>query len=486
MSSLEYLTPADITAMFYRRRQMLVTTALVMGLLALILAFGVARYRAEAVIEIQQPNIPASITGDRALDTGYGLADRRIREVEQTVTTTESLAKIITENNLYPGSSDTPEQLADTMRRHIGLTFISSNIVNPAAAQKESVEQLSAIAFTLTFRHRDPALAKAGLDALVATFIEQEARSRRVQAKETAAFIDEELKALKRSIGQQQKEIAQFRSKHGESGTTALMMSQQASITNSMNLQQVQNQLSTTQATMGTLRGQLAATDPYLPIVENGEVLHGATSQMRVLKAQLAAISGRYGPEHPDVLKIRDQIAALKKSGAGSSGDFARDADNPVYLQLSQQLTAALAQEKSLQAHVDKLQARQDKYEAEIANNPLVEEEMSKLTLDLDNSKERYRALKERKLAASMKKNLESTAYSARLNILSPATEPTHTSPRRSLVLLLGILCAALGSATLVLLVELTGGTVRNARHLAALIGTAPLITIPSMARGRA
>src|SRR6185369_11441615 len=100
--------------------------------------------------------------------------------------------------NLYPGAAAnlSPEQLADRMRAHIKLDFVASTISNPAAVQKESIEQLSANAFTLQFDYPNAELAQKTLDALVKRFIEEDAMQRQEQSAETVRFIDEEITTL--------------------------------------------------------------------------------------------------------------------------------------------------------------------------------------------------------------------------------------------------------------------------------------------------
>ena len=476
----------DILAIFRRRRSAFLVTFALLSALTLIFTLSWSRYRATATIQIEQPYVSNSITAVGA-DAGgaIGLADRRIRQIEQNVTSVESLNAVITELNLYPGINKKIEasKLASIMRSKIKLDFISSDVANPAAAQKESVEQLSAIAFTLSFDYNDAGLSKKALDAIVARFIDEEATQRHDQAQETASFLDGEIKTLEASIRASELKIAEFREKFGESGPSATMFNQQASMSNAMSLQNIEAQLSTSEATAASLRSQLATTSPYTSVTADGKQLRTGGSQLHALQSEYAALTTRYGPEHPDVLKVKSQLDALKKTGGASPVSESRaDADNPIYLQLSAQLAAAEGQRRAFASQRAALTAQQSKYDAAIAKNPMIEQEMSKLTLDLDNAKERYHGLKDKKLAAEMQVKLESGKNRKLLKILNPSTVPESTHPKRLLMLLGGVLLALMSATGAVIILETMSQSVRGANHLAAIVGVAPLVSVPPIA----
>jgi succinoglycan biosynthesis transport protein ExoP len=483
---MQDLTIDDILAIFRRRRSVFLVTFALLSAATVLFTLSWSHYRATATIQIEQPYVSKSITAVGA-DAGSatGLADRRISQIEQNVTSVESLNAIITALNLYPGINKKMEanKLASIMRSKIKLDFISSDVANPAAAQKESVEQLSAIAFTLSFDYNDAKLSKKALDAIVARFIDEEATQRHDQAKETANFLDGEIKTLETSIRESELKIAEFRAKYGESGPSATMFNQQASMSNAMSLQNIEAQLSTSEATAASLRSQLATTSPYNLVTADGKQVRTGGSQLHALKSEYAALTTRYGPEHPDVLKVKAQLDALKNNGSASPISASRaDADNPIYLQLSAQLASAEGQRRGLASQRAALIAQQSKYDAAIAKNPMIEQEMSKLTLDLDNAKERYHTLKDKKLAAEMQVKLESGKNRELLKILNPSNVPESTHPKRLLILLGGLFFALMSAIGAVLMLETISQSVRGANHLAAIVGVAPLVSVPPIA----
>lgn len=481
---MEDLTFADIIAVFKRRRKYFFASMLLVTMLAAVFAMRWSHYRASATIEIEQPKIASGVTdmgGKAGIDDAPGLADRRINQIAQKVTSVESLSKIISKLDLYPGANKTmpAAKLTSIMRRGVKLAFVSSEVANPVAAQKESAEQLSALAFTLSFDYSNPEKTKEALDELVNRFIEEETALRLSQSKATSSFLNDQIKQLENSIAEQEKKLADFRAKYGDSGAAALMFNQQASMSSAMSLQSVESQINTTQASIATLRGQIATTDTHMPTVEDGKTINSPRMQLTALQSQLASLSGRYGPEHPDVMKVKSQISALKKQGIADTLTTAPD--NPTYMQVSAQLSAAQAQYEGLVKQRDALKAQQEKYDRMIAENPEVEKQASQISLDLENAKDRYRALKEKKLAADMRLKLDSNTEEQRLKVIVPSMVPETTSPKRMLIFIAGLFLAVMCGIGTVILVEALSQSVRGANHLASILGAAPLVSIPRM-----
>lgn len=477
---MEDLTLKDILVIFRRRRMAFLLTAGSIFLASLLFALNWSHYRATTTVQIEQADVAATAVDGETISP-IGLADRRINQVQQKVMSVASLNKIIDSVGLYPETKKTlsADKRAKIMRNSTKLAFVSGDISNPLASQKESVEQLSAIAFTLSYSYSDPKLAKAGLDALVQAFIDQESAERRTQSEKTAQFLDLQMKALEKTIQNQEKKVAEFKAKFGESGPSAVMFNQQASLTNNLAIQTIEGQITTTQATIASLRSQLASADPYAPALEDGKMVNSPKGQKKALQSQYAAMIGRYGPQHPDVLKARAQLEALASQPDSRTFTGSREADNPIYLQLSAQLAAAKGELSGLTAQRSALRAQQDKYNQFVAQNPLVEQQMSALSIDLENAKKRYASLTEKKSAATMRASLEAGDSSAHLSIINPSTVPEGTTPGRKLLLSAGILLALVSGIMMVIITETMSQAVRGANHLARIAGVAPLVSVP-------
>lgn len=530
---MEELTVRDMLAILIRQRRTFLYTALIIFVIAMTFVLRWSNYRSQATVQIEQSYIANNVTNANAIVES--IADQRINQIQQKVTSLESLAEIINKYNLYPGTRDNVpvSTTADRMRSKIKVDLVSGAISNPAAAQKQTAEQLSAIAFNLSFDYPDPQTAQQVTDELVTRFLDEDLKQRRQEAAETSGFLDSQIKALENSMAEQEKAIADFRAKHGESGPAALMFNQQAAANASMALQNLDTQITTNEGIQGSLKGQLAMVDPYSRVIADGQMVTTPATQLKALESQYATLTGQYGPNHPDVIKARRQIAALKATMGpqskaaqleakitdvktnlaaakatkgedhpdvkslekqlkslqdeqekqekveGSDDSIVSDADNPAYLQLASQLKSAEAQHKALLAQRDTLVEQQQKYEQTIAANPGIEQEMARLTRDYDNAQLRYRELKERKMAADMNEQLELDRKGQRLVVINPPAVPDSTQPKRILLALGAIALSLMGGLSAVIVAEVIKQSIHGASHLARLVGAPPLVIIP-------
>jgi uncharacterized protein involved in exopolysaccharide biosynthesis len=540
---MEELSLYDIFSILKRRRRYILLTGGVLFAIVIFAAAHWSNYRSTATVQIEQSNVSEALaapTGSNPEEMTEALADQRISQVEQTVTSLDSLSAIINKFNLYPDARKTTSMaaLAAKMAKKIDLTFIGSTLSNPAEAQKASAEQLSAIAFTLSFDYDDPKITQQVTNELVSRFLEEDLELRRHQAEETSNFLGAQIASLETTMADQEKKIADFRAQHGDSGPAALMFNQQALESTNLELQNIETEISTNEGTEGNLRAQLATVDPYTRVIADGQVLTTPAIQLKALQSQYATLSGQYGPEHPDVVKLKHQIEALQaeqksdKEGSSSvdtaglqaqiedvktnlaaakatggdsnpnviglqrqlkklqvrlasagqsaeDNDTKRDADNPAYLQLVSQLHSTQEQHKSLLAQRDALLAQQEKYQHAVAENPIDEQQMESLSRDYDNEQLRYRELKEKKMAADMSEQLEAGRKGQRLIVNVPPNLPTKTHPSRLLIMAGGLVLSVIGGLGAALLVEATSQNLYGGHQLAQITGTLPLVTVP-------
>lgn len=533
---MEDISLQDIFRILFRWKKRFLVTFFVLFAIAMVIALRWSNYRSTATVQIELSTIAQNIVNNPN-ENVVTLADQRINQIQQKVTSLESLAQIIKKFNLYPEISESVPvaALTDMMRSKINMTLISGTIANPAAAQKQTAEQLSAIGFTLSFDYKNPQLAQQVTDELVTRFLDEDLKMRHSQTKETSEFIATQIENIEKGFVEQEKAIADFRSKHGESGPAALLFNQQASANIAISIQSIDAQITANEGLQGSLRAQLATVPPYARIAADGQTITTPETQLKALETELATLKGQYGEQHPDVIKMRKQITALRTQTSDKSptisGELQKqidnvntnltaarntlgkthpdvlvlekqlkklkeqlakapksgkiktaikgDADNPAYVQLATQLMSAQEQHKSLIAQREELISQRTKYEKAVAENPAIEKELSKLTRDYENAQVRFRELKEKKMAADLNEQLELSRKGQRLVITSPPEVPGDTQPKRLLFILGGFILSVLGGLGVVIVTEFMTQTVYGAKHLTSLVGVMPLVVIP-------
>ncbi len=527
----------DYLAIVFRRKKAFLFTFAVVFALAIFGALNYSKYRSTATVQVVPSDIPEGMTiptGMNAADMLRALVDQRITQIQQVVTSTSSLVEIITKFDLYHDARQrTPiSDIAAGMADKIKLEMLSADISNPAAANKLSAGQLGATAFTVSFDYGDPLKTQQVTNELVSRFLDEDLKQRRAQSRETLTFLDGQLKLLENEMLEQERKVAEFREQYPNSRPESLAFNRQMAATTALNLQGIQAQLGTLEKTRGDLRAQLSSVDPYTRVIAEGELMTTPATQLKVMEAKLAAISGQYGPRHPDVVKLTAQIAALRAetNGGGQSAALEaqiadaranlatieksygpahpdvraakekiaalearlsatsrantrsalkHDADNPAYLMLVAQMNATDEQVRSLQKQMSEVQKQHDGYEAAVAAAPAIEQEYAALTRDYDNAQARYRDLKAKKQVAEMNAQMEQDRKAQRLSVINPPEVPTRTKPPRSLLLVGGLLFSVMCGFAAIVVAEVLSRQVHGAGHLAAITGYAPLVIIP-------
>ncbi len=533
--------PYEYLSVLKRQKKIFLLVFFVIFSVSVIFSLRWSNYRAFATVEVKQPEISIDIIETSGLNsaTVEAMADLQISRIRQKVLSTNSLVEIINKLNLYPEArKKTPvAYIAESMRKKIRLQLLSTSLANSASARKASITQLSAIAFIISFEYSDPLLTQQTVNELVSRFLDEDLKERRNTAKRTSEFLEAQIKSLSKSLEEQEKKIAEFRAANGDILPDALAFNQQAAAALTTKLQNIENQIISNIGLEGALRSQLAQTDPYSRIIEDGEILTTPSIQLRALKSQYATLMAKYGMQHPDIVKIARQIATLesdinptghvarlkakitdistkldalkntygnehpdvislqrqvdklenqlnnelKKNIGNSSTKIKRDADNPAYLQIVAQIEATKKQQEALKKQRDELKQRQESYSNAIKENPAVEQQLAVLTRDYENSLVLYRELKARKLAADMNEAIEKDRSGRRLSVINSPELPLKTHPSRIIFILAGFIFSIIGGLASVFAFHIMSRSVIGPSHLESLIGVAPLVTIPNI-----
>jgi uncharacterized protein involved in exopolysaccharide biosynthesis len=176
-------------------------------------------------------------------------------------------------------------------------------------------------------------------------------------------------------------------------------------------------------------------------------------AELERLRGQLADLSSHYTDQHPDVRKVREQIARtermkqqleaeLKNAPPSDSPDTAGGAypGNAPLMEVRSQLKANQLEISNRQRAVNDLQARIDDYRARLNRTPVREQELADLTRDYDQSRANYEQLLAKKNQAELESNYSKQQQGEHFRMIDPPSLPVRPfSPNRIKLGLLGL-----------------------------------------------
>jgi uncharacterized protein involved in exopolysaccharide biosynthesis len=517
-----------VSKMRRRRRRMTLAFAAVLVLSLLVAFLWPASYRATGTILIEQQELPPDLV--RSAITSF--ADERIQMISQRVMTTENLLKIIERYDLYSKLRQTAprEKIIKRMRDDISFEMISADVIDPRAGRPTK----ATIAFSVGYRNRSPELAARVANELVSLYLQVNIETRKQDAANAADFMSDEADRLDKHVRELQASLAAYKQQHLNS-----LPEQSAINTQLMNhaddeLRDVETQLRSLSQQITYLDGQLAQISPSSQVyTSTGERVLSPSDRLKYLRTEYARVSALYAPTHPDVVRLKQEIAGLEKDTgvvetvndlnrqledaqaqlaaarqkyAPDHPDVARlekqvsaiqaaiqkastnpavpaapaQPDNPAYIELKAQRESAVNQQAALEKKREELKAKLADFEERLAQTPGVERGYMELARELDNAQNSYRLVKQKQLEAQQSKNLEDERKGERFTLIEPPIPPEQpASPNRTAILALGLVLAFAAAFAAMAVSEAMDDSVRNRRDLEALLSVPPLAVLP-------
>ena len=524
----------DYAAIVHRRRGVML---LVLGLLlAVTLAVALLLppvYRSTATILIKEQEIPQEFV--RSTVTSF--ADERIQVISQQVMTRATLLALVDRYDLYGAARQrlTSEDILDLMRRDIKLTPISAEVTD----RRTGSPVKSTIAFSLSYDSEIAANAQKIANELVTLYLNENVKSRQQKAAETTSFIDEELTRVSEHISELEQQITDFKRKNQGRTPDLGAANQIGAERTGIDLQRLERDITFMEERKLSLQSQLAETKPSTPVVGNGGVILEPEDRLKSLQLQLTTLTGTLSNEHPDVKRLRREIATLQaesglqddavereaklselqgqlsllrqkyaedhpdvvalkraytaldkavRTGADGPADRAgtlrraRKADNPVYLNLKSQIDTVNAQLHSMRTERGELRAKQTQFDVRLSQTPEVEREFLELARDLGGSRDRFRELRDKQSKAQVAEQLERGRKAERFTLIEPPIFPEKPyRPNRSLILAIGALLALAASVAAAALRESLDQTVHTSRDVTRVLQVPMLAVLPSL-----
>jgi polysaccharide chain length determinant protein (PEP-CTERM system associated) len=432
-------------------------------------------YRAETVILVDPQKVPDSVVPTSVSGT---VADR-LSTIRQEVMSPTQLGLLTKEMGLYPELRDqvSEQELVARMQKSTTIEVVDSG-----------GQRLSAfrIAFTDTDRNQVARVA----NRLASLFIERNLKARQQHFNGTSQFLETELQETKRQLEEKEHLLQDVKSRYIMDLPESKQYHLEAMNTLRDQLRNSQDQVNRDRQSKVYIQSMAGMSTQTIDLDQQSNAAKSPyQAQLQKLEMQLKDMQVRYGPNYPDVRKLRNEVNQLKAKAEGEkSGTETPDpqlstpthrAHNPVVeaevnkldQDVEDQTKVQTEIEKQIQYHVGKLQ-----------QVPVFEQQIAGLMRDYDSLRNHYNQLQAKKLDAVMAGELETHQAGERFEILDAAVPPDGPAgPRRGIMIIGGLFFGLLCGVGVAFLVEVSDESVRHEREAAHIFGKPVLAAIPKI-----
>lgn len=509
-ASLEYTASDYLDALGRRRRVLFAVGIPILAGAALLAALLPDKFTSYAQIDINLEGARAR-TLEPIEVASY--ADQYIAKLRSRALARENLLPLASNPDIVSASrSDlTDSQRIEEISSSISVSVLTQPIISPSSGRE--VDLISG--FRVASVGANPDFVYQVASHAAKLFLDADRLSRTERASLASLFLSEQMNLRESEIVDLEKEIADFKV------TNACCLPELVNLNTSV-IQRAERDIENSQPRIRALeqdriflRAQLeelgqseTATDhldeleqEYMTLVANYGPDHPDVNRLRreiialtgadsgsedtleilELRMKLGEAEQRYSSEHPDVVRYRNELTALEsKRGVSGGAGQKKLLDNPRYLQLRAELNSVDIQLTELKRSQPALRRKIEDYESRLARTPQVESEFQAIDRKLQSARNNFDDLQQRAVSARQSEALESTDIGARLAQVVPAVVPRSPSgPPRTAIMVLGVFLAGTLGVGSMLFAEMTDSTVRGSKDIARVMNMVPLATIP-------
>lgn len=523
-------TVSDYLAVLRRRRRLILMVGASLLTASAGLAFlWPAVYRSTATILIEEQEIPPDLV--RSAIATY--VDQRIETIKQQVLSRSTLWRIVEQYDLYKTvrKRSPTEEVLERLTKDIHIEVMNVKVID----RRTQNPTQATIAFTLAYDGEAPDVAQKVANELTSLFLNENLKTRERYAHETTAFLKRESDNLARHIQELEEKIAHV--KQRANGALPELVQLNMALMN-----QAQRELIDADRDIRSLRerktfleGELATLKPHTPLISaGGERLLDVDERLKALRAQYASLSAYVKPDHPDLIKMEQELSSLEKETGATDGldelskrlmaeravlaDLRQRAsdvhpdvirtqevvvslerelqaatrretmapaikpENPAYINIQSQLASTQASLQAMEAARKELRQRLAEYAKRLESTPTIEREYQDLTRDRENSVHKHQEITSRMMEAQVSAELEVQRKGERFSLINPPELPEKPSqPNRPAILLLGALFAVFGGVGIGFAADNFDGTVHTMEQLGRTMRNVPLVAVPYM-----
>lgn len=379
-------------------------------------------YTSKTMVLVAKPAVPEEYVKPVVTED---LTERLASMKEQILSRTR-LEPVIEKFNLYASDHGKlhMEDLVERLRKAV--------VISPLEAMPGTQGGLPGFSVNVSFNN--PQLAQQICTEITSMFMEQNARSLEQQASRTTSFIGEKLGDAKAKLDEQDAKLAQFKRQY--IGALPEETQSNLGLVSTLNAQLDANTQAMARAQQDktlneSLLAQQETTWKASQTEQNPETLQ---DQLKNRQEQLTVLLSRYTPEHPDVVKLQNEIAELRKKieetpAADDPSLRRKSATEPSQIQ---QLRSRIQQDDlnyaDLQKRQQKIQDSIRLVESHIEASPMVELQLKELTRSYQSALDFYNELLKKQDNSEMARDLVHQQQGEQFRVLDPPSLPSSPS----------------------------------------------------------
>ena len=459
-----------------RRRWFFLGPLFVVGLLG----FSVAQlmpveYRSQAFIIVDQQKVPEQYVTPNVLMT----LQRRLDAMTQQILSRTRLQRFIEEFGLYAQQrkKKAMDDLIDLMRKRISIELVQTPGRN---------EDLTG--FRIYFSDEDPYMAQRVTGELTSLFIEQNVRERTQLSMGTTAFLESQLEQARKDLATVEEKVRQYKLQYLgqlpeqqqsnlqilsslqaqlQANTSALDRAEQQRIYfESMRSQYEAARDLSRPAETSSSTGSMAPSSSSLPLAE---------ATLADLWKQLNALSGKFTDRHPEVVRLKKEIADWEVAV-----QRLRSERMPL-AEIDSRLKSIQAEVENGKRESEDLRKRIREVQNRLNMTPVREQELAGVVRQYESARTQYQSLLQKKMGSELASNLEQRQGGEQFRLLDPASLPKRPEPGRLKIIALGwVLGVGLG-VVLTALREFADKTVHRESDLESYDSIEVLARIPTL-----
>jgi polysaccharide chain length determinant protein (PEP-CTERM system associated) len=458
--------PLDYVSVLRRRMWWLIVPLALAVVVGVALLWSLPRtYQAQATIGVSLPGVSRQLLNDSQRVT----AEERARQISQTLLSQAVIERVVRE-----------EQFDKFMPIPAAVQMVRSNVDVKLPQPDANTPPGSVEQFTVLYKDDTAPRAQRVTNRLADVFVEESSRKREVRAEETSMFINDQLRASKQRLDELETQLRTSK----EAFMGALPEQTNANVALVTGLQQqlesVTNAMRGDQDRLSNIERQISAvasgavSDPNAAAVAT-PVASPALSRLSSIEAALAAARVRYTENHPEVTRLKDELA---KAQADARADAARpESDRVATLRMDPGYRALLKERDDVrlriadsQRRLSAIQSQIGMYRARVDAAPKVEQQLATVQREYDLEKTNYTNLSAKLRDAQMNESLERNQGGERFTVLQHASLPTEPfSPNIPRLLVLVLLIGVCLGGGLALGREYLDRAIHDARALSEL-----------------